>query len=161
MTNTAQNGFTLIELMIVVAIIGILASVALPTYQVYVTRAQVTEAVTIVGELRDQVKEYYKYKGDFPTDNAAAGMPAPNKLLGNFVKNITLENGAFHVQLGNKVNKSLQDKYLTIRPAIVTGSPASPMTWLCGHSPAVEGMEAVGVNKTDIDPAYLPSNCRF
>ena len=70
------NGFTLIELMIVVAIIGILASISLPAYQTYTTRAQLTESLVIVGELKGTVAEYYKHTGRFPADNVADGMPA-------------------------------------------------------------------------------------
>lgn len=159
--KNAYQGFTLIELMIVVAIIGILASVALPAYGTYTARAQVAEAMTIVDELKKNVTEHYKYKGFFPKDNAKAGIPAANLLQGNFVQAILLEDGAFHVKLGNKAHTSLTDKVLTIRPIVVKGSPASPFSWICGNSVPPESMQAIGENKTSLENEYLSAPCRF
>jgi len=154
------KGFTLIELMIVVSIIGILAAVAIPSYQTYIARAQVSEALIIANELKTSVKEFYKYKGRFPSSNNEAGIPEPQHLLGNYVTGILLDQGAFHISLGNKVNKNLDGKVLTLRPVIVTGSPSSPFSWLCGNSQPVTGMEAVGEARTDIDEGFLPASCR-
>jgi len=154
------TGFTLIELMVVITIIGILASTAMPSYQAYIVRAQVTEALTMVSELQSYTKEYYKATGRFPKNNASAKLPAKNQLMGNYVSEIRIENGAFHVELGHKVNQALEGKLITVRPAVVKGSPLSPFSWLCGHSHVVDGMEAIGDNKTNIEEAYLPSSCR-
>jgi len=156
-----QKGFTLIELMIVVAIIGILAAVAIPSYQTYTTRAQLSEAMIIVGELKGSVADYYKQTGSFPVDNSSAGIPEPHHLLGNYVKAIELSEGAFHVRLGNKVNKMLDGKTLTIRPIVVTGSPSSPFSWLCGNASIPDGMEPVGDNNTDIEKSMLTGSCRI
>ena len=161
MLSRKEKGFTLIELMIVVAIIGILASVALPAYQTYITRAQVVESLVIVGELKNSIAEYYKQTGRFPGNNAQGGIPEPQYLLGNYVKSIKLEQGAFHVLFGNKANLSLVDKTLTVRPIVVTNSPASPFSWVCGPAAVPEGMEAVGNDNTDIDIALLPGACRI
>lgn len=156
-----NNGFTLIELMVVVAIIGILASIALPSYQAYTVRSQIVESMVITSLLKNTVVEYYEHKGYFPSNNDDAGIPPANKLLGNYVSGVELIDGAFHITLGNKVNKQLQNKILTIRPIVVTGSPSSPFSWLCGKGSVPEGMEPVGDNKTDIDKMLLPGACRI
>jgi type IV pilus assembly protein PilA len=83
-----HSGFTLIELMIVVAIIGILASIAIPAYQTYTIRAQVTEAFSLASELKGPIQEYRKERGILPADNAAAGIPEPDKLIGNYVTRV-------------------------------------------------------------------------
>ncbi len=158
MKNT--QGFTLIELMIVVSIIGILASIALPSYQVYVQRSEVVEALSMASTIRESVNKYYVENLEFPLNNEAAGVPAPEFLIGNRITRVEVISGAIHVTLGNKASRPLRNRILTFRPAVVTGSPKSPISWLCGYDEAVTGMEAVGQNKTDLGKEYLPSACR-
>src|SRR5437667_392703 len=96
-----QSGFTLIELMIVVAIIGILASIAIPAYQDYTIRAQVTEAFSLASELKGPIQEYRKERGTLPSNNGAAGVPDPDKLIGNYVTRVEVAQGAINVTFGN------------------------------------------------------------
>ncbi len=153
-------GFTLIELMVVVAIIGILASIAMPQYQVYIQRSEVTEALGIASDVKDHVTIYYREKLAFPKDNAETGIPEPDKMISNRITGVVVEGGAVHVTLGNKVAQPLQGQVLTFRPATVDGSPKSPVSWLCGYDEPVKGMSAVGENKTTLTNEYLPASCR-
>jgi type IV pilus assembly protein PilA len=155
-----QSGFTLIELMIVVAIIGILAGVAIPAYQNYTIRAQVTEAFSLASELKGPIQEYRKERGTFPVDNAAAGVPEPDKLIGNYVTRVEVRNGAINVTFGNFVNKTIEGQVVTLQPIVVKGSPASPMSWRCGYRGVPNGMESVGENRTNMNHQFLPSSCR-
>ena len=154
------RGFTLIELMVVVAMIGILASVALPSYQVYLQRSDMVEALSLSSTAREEINQYYKQQLSFPANNAAAGLPPADKLIGNRVSAIHVEQGAIHITLGHKIAQPLQGKILSYRPVVVDGSPASPISWLCGYDTAVTGMQAIGENKTTVPPELLPSNCR-
>ena len=154
------RGFTLIELMIVVAIIGILASIAIPAYQNYTTRAQLTEAFSLASELKGPIQEYRKERGAFPADNAAAGLPAAEKLIGNYVTRVDVHNGAISVTFGNFANTAVARKVLTLQPLVVTGSPASPMSWRCGYRAAPRGMEVVGENRSNVNLQFLPTACR-
>lgn len=155
-----KKGFTLIELMVVVSIIGILASIALPSYQIYLQRAEVVEALSMASTIKEKITDYYVEQLDFPLDNDAAGVPAPALLMGNRITSVVVGSGAIHITFGHKASTLLQGKVLSFRPAQVIGSPASPIAWLCGFDEAVPGMQAVGENKTTLTAEFLPSSCR-
>ncbi|ENW5554140.1 pilin, partial [Neisseria gonorrhoeae] len=92
--NTLQKGFTLIELMIVIAIVGILAAVALPAYQDYTARAQVSEAILLAEGQKSAVTEYYLNHGEWPKDNDSAGVASsPTDIKGKYVKSVTVAKG--------------------------------------------------------------------
>ena len=152
-------GFTLMELMVVIAIIAILATLTMPSLLAKRQRAEVAEAVRMAKNIRNEVTEYYEKHHAFPSDNDEAGVPAPEQLIGNKVTRIDIEQGAIHITLGNKVAKPLQGKVVSMRPAVVTGSPASPISWLCGPDEPVPGMQAIGEDKTDISYGFVPANC--
>lgn len=158
MKNTA--GFTLIEMMVVVTIIGILAAVSLPAYQIYIQRSEMTDALSMAGTLRENVTQHYVEHLSFPANNMAAGLPPEDKLIGNRITGVKVEAGAIHISIGNKASAPLQGKVLTFRPATVDGSPTSPISWLCGYDEPVSGMTAAGDNRTDVENAFLPAACR-
>jgi type IV pilus assembly protein PilA len=118
------------------------------------------EALAMAGDMRENVTAHYVEQLAFPANNAQAGVPKPEFLIGNRITGVVIKDGAIHVTLGNKVSKLLQDKTLTFRPAIVIGSPTSPIAWLCGYDTPVTGMLAVGENRTDIADEFLPLACR-
>ncbi|ENV6670525.1 pilin, partial [Neisseria gonorrhoeae] len=92
--NTLQKGFTLIELMIVIAIVGILAAVALPAYQDYTARAQVSEAILLAEGQKSAVTEYYLNHGKWPEDNTSAGVASPaSNIKGKYVQKVEVNNG--------------------------------------------------------------------
>lgn len=125
-----QKGFTLIELMIVVAIIGILAAIAIPQYQDYTARAQSTEALNLASGLKTQVAEYYADKGAWPaiTD---IGYTAATDVTGKYVASVDVDNTTGAVTATMKstgVSKDLQGKEVVLTPTAATGKP---ITWAC------------------------------
>ncbi len=158
--NSKIKGFTLIELMIVVAIIGIMAVAAVPTFQDYVIRSQIEEGVQLADSLMPKITAYYETYQQFPADNESAGLPKAEHLIGNYVTRIDIQDGAMHIHLGNRINRHVKEKILSVRPAYVEAHPAAPISWLCGHAEAVAGMTAQGENKTTVPPIYLSLKCR-
>lgn len=156
-----NNGFTLIELMVVVAIIAILALIAMPSPDPAIARKQVIESMELVADYQKLVAFYHKSAQVFLKNNKEAGIPPADKLLGNYVDRIDLQDGAFHVHFGNKAHSSLKNKTLSIQPIMVSGSPESPISWICGKAAVPAGMKAVGENRTDLELKDLPLNCRI
>lgn len=101
--RSVQKGFTLIELMIVVAIIGILAAVALPAYQDYTKRSHVSEGLSLAGGAKTAVTEYYSSEGSWPSDNAAAGIASAGSIQGNAVDSVTVDGSKITVAFNQKV----------------------------------------------------------
>ncbi|EOD9226682.1 pilin, partial [Neisseria gonorrhoeae] len=114
--NTLQKGFTLIELMIVIAIVGILAAVALPAYQDYTARAQVSEAILLAEGQKSAVTEYYLNHGTWPEDNDSAGVASSaTDIKGKYVKEVKVENGVVTATMASSnVNKEIKDKRLSL-----------------------------------------------
>lgn len=155
-----MKGFTLIELMIVVAIIGVLAVHAVPSFQETMVRSQIAEAISLSDSIKKAITEYYYNYKQFPQHNEMAGIPKAEHLVGNFVTNIQVENGAIHITLGNRINTLFNGKILTLRPAFVAENLNSPISWLCGYAEPVNKMVAQGENKTNISAINLSINCR-
>ncbi|EMU2537710.1 pilin, partial [Neisseria gonorrhoeae] len=128
--NTLQKGFTLIELMIVIAIVGILAAVALPAYQDYTARAQVSEAILLAEGQKSAVTEYYLNNGEWPKDNASAGVASASDIKGKYVQKVEVNNGVVTAQMNpSGVNKEIKDKRLSLWAKRENGS----VKWFCGQ----------------------------
>ncbi|ENV9269021.1 pilin, partial [Neisseria gonorrhoeae] len=128
--NTLQKGFTLIELMIVIAIVGILAAVALPAYQDYTARAQVSEAILLAEGQKSAVTEYYLNHGKWPKDNTSAGVASASDIKGKYVQSVTVANGVVTAEMKpSGVNKEIQGKRLSLWAKRQDGS----VKWFCGQ----------------------------
>ncbi|EMU0309303.1 pilin, partial [Neisseria gonorrhoeae] len=114
--NTLQKGFTLIELMIVIAIVGILAAVALPAYQDYTARAQVSEAILLAEGQKSAVTEYYLNHGEWPENNTSAGVASPpSDIKGKYVQKVEVAKGVVTATMkSDGVNKEIKDKRLSL-----------------------------------------------
>ena len=148
--KSMQKGFTLIELMIVVAIIAILAAIAIPAYQNYLIRAQVSEGATLADGAQTAVSEFYSNYGRFPKSNASAGLSKASSITGKYVTQLDVNTGAVG-GLGvidakfnaTTANTKIQGKNLVFSPIT---SANGDIHWSC--------------TKSDVDPKYLPSSCR-
>ncbi|EMT8412618.1 pilin, partial [Neisseria gonorrhoeae] len=128
--NTLQKGFTLIELMIVIAIVGILAAVALPAYQDYTARAQVSEAILLAEGQKSAVTEYYLNHGKWPENNTSAGVASSDKIKGKYVKSVTVAKGVVTAQMNpSGVNNEIKGKKLSLWAKREDGS----VKWFCGQ----------------------------
>jgi type IV pilus assembly protein PilA len=106
------------------------------------------------------VAAYWAVGAKMPADNLAAALPSADKIVGDLVTSVRVEAGAIHVSFGNHANGAIKGKTLTLRPAVVEGTPIVPVAWVCGHAAAVDKMVAYGTDRTDVDARYLPLNCR-
>jgi len=154
------RGFTLVEMMVVVGIVAILALMAIPTYQDKFIRDQVAEALPLADLAKPPVALSWAVLQTFPADNAAAGLPVAEKIVNNFIGSVAIQGGAINITFGNKANRAILGKVLSLRPAVVEDAPIVPVTWVCGYATAPEKMTVKGENKTNIPPGYLPIRCR-
>nr|WP_096911221.1 MULTISPECIES: pilin [Acinetobacter] len=141
--KSMQKGFTLIELMIVVAIIGILAAIAIPAYQNYTKRSHVSEGLSLAAGAKAAVTEFYSSNGHWPTANASAGLATDSSITGNAVKKVTVSGSAITVTYNDKVTDNGTIK-------LQGANTAGGVTWKC---------TATGTNQP-VDSKFLPSNCR-
>lgn len=150
----------MIELVVVLAIVAILAMMAMPSLMSSSAKDQVVESLKLVESLKQPVEAFHTLAQAMPANNEEAGIPPADKLLGNYVSSITLKDGAFHILFGNKAVPALQGLFVSVRAIAVVGSPASPVSWVCGYSVIPTGMEAIGENKTNVPLGLLPVSCR-
>nr|WP_101129457.1 pilin [Neisseria meningitidis] len=160
--NTLQKGFTLIELMIVIAIVGILAAVALPAYQDYTARAQVSEAILLAEGQKSAVTEYYLNHGIWPSNNSSAGVASASDIKGKYVEKVEVANGVITAEMKSSgVNNEIQGKKLSLWAKRQDGS----VKWFCGQPVTRAGTATADDEVTDnsnngINTKHLPSTCR-
>ncbi|HGO9268440.1 TPA: pilin [Neisseria meningitidis] len=163
--NTLQKGFTLIELMIVIAIVGILAAVALPAYQDYTARAQVSEAILLAEGQKSAVTEYYLNHGEWPANNSSAGVASSANIKGKYVQSVEVKNGVVTAtMLSSGVNNEIKGKKLSLWAKRQDGS----VKWFCGqpvtrdaNNTAKDAVTAANDNSNNgINTKHLPSTCR-
>lgn len=158
MTRRAlQKGFTLIELMIVVAIIGILAAIAIPAYQDYTIRAQVAEGATLADGSKSAIVTFWNNLGHFPTTPQSAGMYSSSSIVGKYVSSVSAVNGVitatFSSQNGYQANTKINGMVLTY--SAYGSSTQGTVTWNCKSTANVASGQ-----KTNLPDKWLPQVCR-
>jgi type IV pilus assembly protein PilA len=156
----SRDGFTMIEILVAVAIVAILAALAIPSFQGSIVRDQIVAAMPLADIAKKPVAQSWAALQVLPADNASAGLPPPDKIVNNYISAVAIQDGAIQVTFGNNAHGAIAGKILTLRPAIVEDAPIVPVAWVCGYAAVPGKMTAKGENRTGIPTGYLPFNCR-
>lgn len=159
----------MLEMVIVMSILAVVALSAVPKVGGQIVRNQVTDALPLINFVKTPLETAWRTTSAFPIDNAttvvtagppAVTLPAPNQIVNNWIKSVTVENGGIQIVFGNRANAALADKVLSVLPAVVDAAPLVPVTWVCGHAAPPNGMTLHGTNRTTVDATNLPASCR-
>ncbi|CAN5204095.1 pilin [soil metagenome] len=156
----AGRGFTVLELMVVIAVIGILAMMAMPSYFGRIAREQIQTAWPLVEIAKKPIAAAWANTQIFPLDNASAGLPAADKIVGTNVSAVEVQDGAIHITFGNRASNSIAGKIVTLRPAVVEDAPIVPVAWVCAGADVPKKMRVRGVDRTNVPLGVLPLECR-
>ncbi len=157
--KSIQKGFTLIELMIVVAIIGILAAIAIPAYKTYTIRAQLSEGLGFVDAAKVAVSESFTSNGTWPATNTAAGLDTSTNITSKYVKSVAVgASGVITVTFGNDVDTAVTGLTIAFTPAT---SVNNDISWMCDQHALTGATPTVAGGTAGTVPAkYLPAVCR-
>ena len=155
-----NSGFSMMELVVAIAVVAILATLAVPSYLDKIVRDQIAEALPLADIAKIPIAGSWAALQSFPADNAAAGLPVPDKIVNNFVSSVAVRDGAIDLTFGNRASGVIKGKVLTLRAAVVEDAPIVPVTWVCGYAAAPGKMTVMSADKTNIPAVYLPLRCR-
>lgn len=153
-----KNGFTLIELVMIVAITGILASLAIAAYQTYTVRSQVSEVLFFASGVKIAIVNAYAKDRTLPAGRIEAGMsPDPTDSSTAYVTALDIVDGRIDVTFGNQAHPDIAAQTLSLTPYLTNDDT---VVWRCGNSPPPPGKEMVEHLAPTVSPRYLPSTCR-
>lgn len=164
------QGFTLIEMLIVIAIIAIMSMLAIPSLIPDLTRKQVEESLAKIERYKPMIQANHQLRAALPGitenqlfpihNNDIAGMPKADEIIGNYIDKVTVKDGVITLHFSKNADKKLQGKLLSVQPTYVKGSYNQDLDWSCGYKKIPDGKTAAGHNETNIENKFLPAKCR-
>ena len=161
-TTGAHAGFSLLELIVVLAIIAVLAAMILPLFLSKIPREQIEQSMALISSVNDKVANYYNGKlaagaPALPANNEAAGANPPESYAGVFVESIAIVNGAVNVKFRPTANGKLAGNVVSWRPVVSGNNPISE--WICGYKIVASNLQTGGANATNVTRDALPLRC--